>query len=334
MGTARLTVNLAKITDNTHKTLDICRPFGLDVVGVTKSACGSAAVARAMLAGGVETLGDSRLDNIARMRDAGVAAKMLLIRSPALSEVEPCIALADGSLNADIRVLRALAAEAERTGKTHEVIIMVDLETGREGLLPEDLPIVCCDVAGMKGLTLRGVGAYFGFQSEAGFHEAGLRRLVALARETEKQAGVALRVISGGSTNVFRTMPLSGKSVEGVNELRIGTAILLGIASSIGPIRIEGFHQDTFVLEAEVIEVRRGDRRLAILSLGSLDAEPNHLFPIVPHVSVVSATNDHTLVDITNATPPLRVGDRVSFELGYRAMNRLMLSPYVRVEYR
>jgi predicted amino acid racemase len=333
MGTARLTVNLAKITENARKTVEICRRFGVEVVGVTKSACGCARVANAMVDGGGETLGDSRLDNIARMREAGVRAKMMLIRSPAPSEVADCVALADGSLNVDIGVLRALSADAQRMSRKHEVILMVDLDTGREGIPPEDLAIFCCDVAGMKGLALRGVGAYFGFQSEAGIHEAGLRRLVALARETEKQAGVALPVISGGSTNVFRTLPLAGRTVEGVNQLRIGTAILLGIASSAGPVRIEGFHHDTFVLDAEISEIKRGDRRLAILSLGALDAEPAHLFPITPHVSVISATNDHTIVDVTNVSPPLRVGDRVSFELGYRAMNRLMISPYVRVEY-
>jgi len=57
MSAACLTIDLAKITQNAHKTLAICRPFGLDVVGVTKGVCGSPAVARAIIAGGIETLG-------------------------------------------------------------------------------------------------------------------------------------------------------------------------------------------------------------------------------------------------------------------------------------
>ena len=87
MSTACLTIDLEKITHNARKTLAICRPFGLDVVGVTKGVCGSPAVARAMIAGGIKTLGDSRLDNIARMRDAGIDIPLALLRSPAPSEV-------------------------------------------------------------------------------------------------------------------------------------------------------------------------------------------------------------------------------------------------------
>ena len=37
MGTARLTIALAKITENARKTVEICRRFGLEVVGVTKN---------------------------------------------------------------------------------------------------------------------------------------------------------------------------------------------------------------------------------------------------------------------------------------------------------
>ncbi|MEA3361094.1 MAG: hypothetical protein U9R17_17040, partial [Thermodesulfobacteriota bacterium] len=57
MATVDLTIDLAKITHNARKTIAICRPFSLDVVGVTKGVCGSPDVARAMIAGGIKTLG-------------------------------------------------------------------------------------------------------------------------------------------------------------------------------------------------------------------------------------------------------------------------------------
>lgn len=334
MTTVRLTIDLDKITHNARKTLAVCRPLGLDVVGVTKGVCGSPAVARAMIAGGIKTIGDARLDNIARMRDAGIHAPMVLLRSPAPSEISQCIALADASLNADLGVLNALSQEALGAGKRHRVILMVDLDTGREGFDPEAMPGVCREVRAMQGLTLEGLGIYFPYRSEGNFHMEKQQYLVAMAKEIEQESGIALSIVSGGSSNVFHSLTLEGKQVTGVNQLRIGTAILLGISSSIGPIHIKGFYNDTFVLDAELIEVKKCDRLLGILSLGQLDTEPEYLFPISPGVTVIGSSSDHTVVDLTESPQTPSVGDRISFHLGYFALSRLMVSPYVKMEYR
>ena len=334
MAPLHLTIDLPKITDNARKTLSICRPLGIEVVGVTKAVCGTPEVARGMIAGGIKVLGDSRLENIARMQKAGIEVPMVLLRSPALSEAVECIARVNTSLNVDLDVLRALSTEASRTGKRHSVILMVDLDTGREGFQPEDLPGVCREVAGMKGLTLQGLGAYFTFNSEREFQATSLRRLIALAKKIEEECGLRLPIISGGSTNIFRNFILSNKTVKGVNQLRIGTAVLLGISSSIGPRRIQGFHHDTFVLEAELIELKKGDKLLGMLSLGQLDVAQEFLFPVSPGVTIVRASSDHTLVDVTQMDPKPRVGDTFSFQLGYYSLMRLMASPYVRLEFR
>jgi ornithine racemase len=333
MATVRLTVNLDKITENTRKTLALCHPLGLEVVGVTKGVCGSPEVARAMIAGGIKALGDSRLDNIARMRKAGIRLPMILLRSPAPSEVEECISLADISLNVDPDVLSALSAEATRAGTRHSVILMVDLDTGREGFHPEALLEACRQVLSLKGLMLKGIGVYFAYQSKEDFQRTSLRQLVALVRKIEGECGIDLPVISGGSTNVFGNFVIEGSPLGGVNQLRIGTAILLGIASSIGPRRIKGFHQDTFVLSAELIEIKKRDRLFGILSLGQLDTAQEYLFPILPGVTVVSASSDHTVVDLTEMVPRPRVGDCLTFQLGYFSLMRLMASPYVSIEY-
>jgi predicted amino acid racemase len=286
-----------------------------------------------MIAGGIKMLGDSRLENIVRMQKAGIEVPMILLRSPALSEVRECIARVDMSLNVDLDVLRALSSESSRAGKHHSVILMVDLDTGREGFLPEDLPAACREVSRMKALTLRGLGAYFAYNSEREFQAASLQHLVASAQKIEEECGLSLPVISGGSTNVFANFTLENKPVKGVNQFRIGTAILLGISSSIGPRRIQGFHHDTFILKAELIELKKRDRLLGILSLGQLDTAQEFLFPVNPGVTVVRASSDHTLVDVTEMNPRPHVGDTLAFQLGYFSLMRLMASLYVRLEF-
>ncbi len=333
MATVRLAVNLDEITENTRKTIALCHPYGLEVMGVTKGVCGSPEVAQAMIAGGIKTLGDSRLDNIARMRRAGIRVPLTLVRSPAPSEVERCISLADASLNVDLDVLRLLSAEATKAGTRHSVILMVDLDTGREGFLPEALPRVCHQVLSMKGLDLQGIGVYFAYQSNKDFQRGSLQRLVALAGEVESECGINLPVVSGGSTNVLGNFVIEERSLGGVTQLRIGTAMLLGIVSSVGPLRIKEFHHDTFSLSAELIEIKKRDRLLGILSLGLVDTAQEYLFPISPGVTIVNASSDHTMVDLTAMDPRPRVGDCLVFQLGYFSLMRLMASPYVAIEY-
>ena len=330
----RLFINLKAITDNSRKTIDFCHGFGVDVVGVTKGVSGLPAVAKAMVEGGIRKLGDSRLKNIACMREAGMDQPMVLIRSPALSEVEETVRLCDASLNVDVGVLRALSEEALRAGKKHEILLMVDLDTGREGILPSDLPGACREVLAMNGLTLRGLGTYFDMKSEDELHRPAIGRLVRIAGELEKEYRTSLPVVSGGSSNVFRSLVLESRSVPGMNQLRIGTAILLGLSASIGPRRIKGFHHDTFLLDAELIEVKRRDRIFGILSLGTLDVDPQFLFPSEPGIRVLRATSDHTLVDLTQSRVSWGVGDRLVFELGYPALSRLVASNQAHIEYR
>jgi ornithine racemase len=130
MSNPRLRIDLAKITDNARQTVALSRRHGLEVMGVTKGVAGLPEVARAMLEGGIESLGDSRLDNIARLRSAGIQAPITLLRVPGPSDIGPTIELTDASLNSDPEVVEALSVEAEVRNKRHGVILMVDLDTG------------------------------------------------------------------------------------------------------------------------------------------------------------------------------------------------------------
>jgi len=98
----------------------------------------------------------------------------------------------------------------------------------------------------------------------------------------------------------------------------------------LNPITIDGFERDTFILQVEVIEVKAKKPGEAILALGKIDTDPQFLFPMNPGVIVREASSDHLMVRMD---PLPRVGDWVSFRLGYPALCRLMASPYTQVEY-
>ena len=113
MPTPYLTIALDKIEHNARSVTALCRRRGIAVTGVTKGVRGHPAVAKAMLRGGVASIADSRLRNLKRLRQAGVAVDMLL-RVPALSFVDEVVATVDCSLNSELAVLAGLSAAAKK----------------------------------------------------------------------------------------------------------------------------------------------------------------------------------------------------------------------------
>ena len=321
----RLTIDLKRIRSNTDRMIEACRGRGVEVMGVTKGVCGDVEVARILVEGGATALGDARLDNLSSLRMGGLGVPLWLLRSPSPRDVPGCVAMADGSLQSDLDVVRLLSEESRRRGSTHRVVVMVDLDTGREGLHPDDVPRACSEVANLDGLELDGLGLYFDFASTAAEQRVAFDSFVSLAQGID----VPLRLLSGGTSNVLELV-LDGTLPEQVNHLRLGTAPLLGIFTSHGPREIGGWERDTFLLETEVIEVKK-TRPEALLSLGHLDAPMKYLYPTEPGLELVRASSDHMVVRFTE---PLAVGDTVRFRLGYSAMNRLIASRYTRIVYR
>ncbi len=318
------------ISRNASRTVELARRAGCTVAAVTKGVAGHPEVARALLAGGVETLADSRLEHLERLRASGIRAPLLLIRSSAPADAAPTVELADASLQTVVEVVEALAIEARMRGRTHGVILMVDLHTGREGLPPERVPAAARRIASLSGIRFLGLGAYFPMTSSPELRREGLETLCGLARRVAAESDEPLAVVSGGASNVFQLLAVDGHPNPGVNHLRIGTAILLGFSSSLEPVTLPGYERDTFRLEAEVIEVKSGSPPEAILALGTIEVEPRFLFPLQNGVAVREASSDHLLVRLPG---PARPGDRLSFRLGYPALSRLASSSYVRWEF-
>ena len=135
-----------------------CRAAGIGVFGVTKGTCGMPQVARAMLRGGVTGIGESRFENIRRLRASGIDAPIMLLRSPPLSLIEEVIKTVDISLNSELAIIRELSRVAERMARVHEIILMVDLGDLREGIWPSDLVPTVEQVMQLPGVRIAGVG--------------------------------------------------------------------------------------------------------------------------------------------------------------------------------
>lgn len=346
----KLEIDSDVIYRNAVAIVTTCREHGLLVTGVTKAVCALPAVVEALLAAGINKLADSRMQNIIKLRQAGFTCELALLRIPMLSEAPAAVQYADLSYHSEIKVLEAFNKAAAALDKTHRVVLMVEVGDLREGILPEDLDAVVEQVLEMPHLQLAGlamnVGCYGGVLPS--LENTGL--LVQLQQHLQRKFGLALAVVSGGSTSTLKLLE-EGLVAKGVNEVRVGEAIFLGTGASAGGL-VRGTRQDALQLSAEIVELKtkpsvpagvinkdafgkkpcfvdKGWRKRAILAVGRQDVPPESLVPVLPGLEILGASSDHLIVDVTACDVKLQVGDEVSFRLDYGGLLAAMTSPYV-----
>jgi predicted amino acid racemase len=343
----RIEIDCDRIQRNAATIVDQCASRGIDVLGVTKACCGHPEVARAMLAGGVNTLADSRLNNVRRLRAAGIQADVMLLRLPALSEAHEVVGLTQISLNSELETVQALSRAALEKGLTHRVILMVEMGDRREGVMPEDALEVARAMRALPGIDLLGIGTNLVCIGGVLPTVESTQALVDLARSIEGALGMRFRVISGGNTYSLDFV-LRDEMPKGINQLRVGEGILLGV-NSVTKNPLPCPHQDAFNVVAEVIEVKTkpslpegpiatdafgrvpqwedlGLRRRAILAMGEQDMRISGLRPKRPGVTIIGASSDHLVVDVTDAQPSVQLGDELAFDPQYTAVATAMAS--------
>ena len=347
MAAPRLEIDLHKIHHNARTLIERLGKVGISVTGVTKATLGSAEVAVTLLAAGAERLGDSRTENIEAMHRAQVPASMTLIRSPMLSQAERVVRHADVSCNTEIEVIKRLSLEAQKAGRTHGVILMVELGDLREGIMPDDLMDAVRETLGLANIVFRGIGTNLACRSGVAPDARNMAMLSELANSIEATLGVSVEIVSGGNSANLE-WALSGAEVGRVNDLRLGEAILLG-CETLHRQPIEGLHTDAITLCAEVIEAKtkpskpwgriaqtafgsglpatdRGLIKQAIVAVGQQDIDPTGL-QAPAEIEIVGASSDHLILESDHVD--LAVGAEVIFQLNYSALLRAMTSPFV-----
>lgn len=344
----RIEVDCSKIRQNTEAVVKLCRPAGIQVVGTTKACCGHPEVARAMLAGGVTMLADSRLRNIRRLRAAGISCGIMLLRLPAPSQVDDVVRLADVSLNTQVETVQSLSEAAQAQGLTHEVILMVETGDRREGVMPDQVLARAAAVARLPNITLVGLGANTTCIAGVLPTRQNTQLLIDLAAELEHRLGLTSPIISAGNSASL-ALVLRGEMPARANQLRIGGAILIGEVDSTGDWPSAIPHQDAFTVWAEIVEVEckpslpegpvapnafgeiprwpdLGTRRRAILALGRQDLLVENLVPNRAGVTIIGASSDHLVLDVTEADPAVSLGEELSFRAMYGAVATGMAS--------
>ncbi len=347
MTTPRLEIDLSKIHHNASLLVNLLGRRGISVSAVTKATMGQPEIAGQLLAAGVSGLADSRIENIQTILSAAIKAPMMLIRSPMIGQAALVVRSADISLNTELDVISELSKAALKMGRTHGVLLMIELGDLREGIMPSDLNKVVRRTLGFPNIVLKGIGTNLACRCGVAPDAANMRELSNLADEIDVVSGLVLPIVSGGNSSNLQWV-LGSADTGRINHLRLGDSILLG-RDPLNLKPIEGLHTDAFTLVAEVIESKikgsqpwgkiartafgpaiaptdRGDILQAVLALGRMDTDPDGLTP-PSGIEILGSSSDHLIVD--SGTKRMSVGTEVAFQLNYSALIQAMASPFV-----
>ncbi|WP_371367574.1 Ornithine racemase [Sporomusa rhizae] len=355
-----LQINLDYIYDNSKKLVDLCNQNGICISGVVKGFNGDPKIAEELVKAGCEHIASARLEQLIKLKKHGIAKQTMLVRIPMLSELEDMVGNVDISLNSEWETVENIEIICKKKKVIHKVVLMCDVGDLREGFFnTEELINLALYIENsLQYVKLYGIGTNIGCYGSINPSVENLSQLCLVAEEIEKKIGRNLELVSGGATTSL-TLLLEGKMPTKINNLRIGEAILVNRdLQDLRKFNIEGLHQDNFILNAQIVEVKdkpsypigeiffdafgnkpvytdRGIRKRAILAVGKQDiGDHDKLIPMLNGIQIIGSSSDHMIVDIQDCKQNIKVGDVLEFMMQYPPMLYLTASKNVKKIYK
>lgn len=342
----RLTIDLAKVRENTVRVAEILQPHGVQLAGVTKGCLGSELIAEAMLEGGAASLADSHMTSVNNLRQNFPESEIKLLRSPVDgSSFQPA---ADYYFVSSCKQAKALL----KLSAARPLRLCLLIETGdrREGVPTAVAVEEAESIAGLEDAELSGLATNAACaDTSAPLDEA----LAVFSRVVEQvhwrlklRAGQSLPVVSAGGSGLLALLAgVNARTGEffqlfdKLTELRVGEAILLGRIPSgeAVDLYLPEAHRDAFLLEGTVLEVfGKAGHTQALVDFGVQDVGSAALVPGRAGITLLGASSDYLTLSCDapgNLQAAVEVGDRIGFIPSYYALLAAMTSPFVEKQY-
>jgi len=343
---SEIKININKIIKNYHTLREYAKKKEIIITPVTKVVAGDINIVKKLEANGAKTIGDSRIYNIVKFKEAGINSKFLLLRLPSRSEICEVVKYSDYSCNSSVDIISIINEEAGRQKKQHGIVLMIEMGDLREGVSVETALKISRRISKMDNVYLKGIGSNFACYGGVVPSDNKMRTLSNIAQNFPN-----IDWVSGGNSANICWMRNSN-NMHKINHLRLGESIMLG-CETLSRKPIPGLHLDSFLLISEVIEFERknsipdgeitqdafgkipefkdeGMIYRAILDVGRQDIDPNGLKPLKKNIEILGASSDHLIV---KSDSKLHVGDKLEFIPNYSALLRIMTSPYIKKFY-
>ena len=350
MNKPSLLIDCSKLHNNAKKIRQLADKRGVKIFGVTKSFSAAKEIAEIFLQAGFHGLADARWQNLERLQRSNFHCPLMMIRLPAMGEIEEVIRYSDMSLVTEIDTVRALAQTALKNGRVYQVIIMVEMGDRREGVPMGQVADFCQQITRCSGIELIGLGANYGCINGVQPSMANMFDLADLAVKLEKKFNLSLPHLSSGNSSAISLLR-EENIPQRINFMRLGHDILMGIdGSNYKP--IPDLEQNIFTVRGQILELQRkpslpegrlgldawgnppqpivdcGEQLRGLVNLGRIDVNPDSLLVKDKRINIIGASSDLMVLDMTK-TKEYRVGDEIEFIPNYPAMVQAWLSPYL-----
>lgn len=322
----------------------------------TKLLCGHTEFLKEVAKLGIGEMHDSRISNLKKVKEIDPEVLTIYIKPPPRDIVPSVVKYADASLNTELSTLHSLSEEAQRQGTIHKVIVMIEMGDLREGVMREDLIDFYEKVFDLPALSVIGIGTNLNCMHGVMPDEDKLIQLALYKQIIELQFNKTIPLVSGGTT-VTIPLLLRNQLPKGINHFRVGEALFFG-KDLFSQGTIPGMNNDVMELYSQIIEIAEkpkvpsGDlgknpqgqtatineeeygktSYRAILDIGYLDINPDHLINVHEDVKVADASSDMLILDVGDNKNNYQVGDFIRFRLKYMGALGIMNSDYIEKE--
>jgi len=350
---AYIVLNKSKLKSNFEFLNKLFKEKNIKWAVVSKILCGNKEYLEELLSYNITQICDSRIVNLKMVKQINPNVETIFIRPPAKRAVKKIVQFADISMNTEIETIKLLSEEAQIQNKIHKIIIMIELGELREGVMRDDLIDFYSKVFNLKNIEVVGIGANLSCLYGVLPNHDKLIQLCLYKQLIELKFNKKITYISGGSSV---TIPLIFQKLlpKGINHFRVGETLFLGTDVYNDKV-LKNFNTDVFVLYSEIIEliekpkVPMGEMGTnaeghsvtfdetkigktsyrAIIDLGLLDVDINHIFPKDKNISIVGSSSDMIVIDLSRNTKKYQVGDLLEFKLDYIGILRVLNSKYI-----
>lgn len=332
-----VTIDLGALRENIQYTYDLCKEKNINLAVVAKSICADSRILEVIEESPANVIADSRLDNFYCM---DTRMQRLLIRPSSLTDAETAAMYADISIQSSLPTVMEIEKAAEKHGKIHDILILIDLGDLRDGIFYQDHDTIlemAEYVHNSKSLRLAGIAANYNCFSHFLPDDVNMNAMANLYHMLEPFYDVEKPVVSCGNSSAVRLLTENKYDIPSeINQYRMGEAIVLGRDPSDNTF-IPGYRYDVFTLEAALIEVYEKPvngrmMRRGVLSIGKQDLYTDHIIPIDERVKVLGACSDECVVDLSDAEE-YKAGDFVKFRLEYDALMTLFAGNFFSKKY-
>jgi predicted amino acid racemase len=338
---AELIIQAQKIKNNIKYLSDYFDKHGIYWSLITKVFSGDKEFLKNILTDDViekiNSVGDSRLTSLKNLKLVNPKMRTIYIKPPAELYADEVVEYADISLNSSFSTIKALNAAAKKAGKTHQIIIMIELGELREGIKRTDIMGFYEKVFELSNIEVIGIGSNLGCMYGVEPTYDKLLQLSLYKELISVKFNKDLKFISGGTSI---TLPLiEQKSIpKDINHFRIDT---FEFTANIIELEEKETVPEGVINDANIGHTANFDDKnrgvtsvKAILDFGLLDVDKEDLEVLDDKLIFVGITSDMIVVDLgSNKTEEgkkkYKIGDKIKFKPNYMAVARLLNSKFI-----